>query len=54
MIRDWVENGKVPEKIIASKNIRGNLMTRPVYPYPQEVVYDGTGDPNSESSFLLK
>jgi hypothetical protein len=30
------------------------VMTRPVFPYPDEVVYDGKGDTNKESSFIPK
>ena len=26
-------------------------MTRPLCPYPQVAVHDGTGDPNDEASF---
>jgi len=55
LIRDWVEKNKVPEKIIASKSIDGKeVMTRPLFPYPHEAVYDGKGDANKENSFLLK
>ena len=28
--------------------------SRPVYPYPKEAIYDGKGNPNSESSYKLK
>jgi feruloyl esterase len=55
LIRDWVENNKAPERVIVSKTIGGKkVMTRPVYPYPDEAVYDGKGDPNKESSFIPK
>jgi hypothetical protein len=55
LIRDWVENGNAPEKVIASKTIRGKeIMTRPLFPYPNETVYDGKGDANKESSFIQK
>jgi len=29
-------------------------MSRPVYPYPQEAIYNGKGNPNVESSYELK
>lgn len=55
LIREWVENNNAPEKIIVTKTINNKeLMTRPVFPYPGEVVYKGNGDPNIESSFKLK
>ena len=30
------------------------MMTRPVCPYPQVAVYDGSGDPNDEASFACE
>jgi feruloyl esterase len=51
-IRNWVEHGKAPERIVLRKESDGKvLMTRPVFPYPKKTVYDGKGDPNVESSF---
>jgi len=55
LIRDWVENNKAPDKIIASKTFKGNaVMTRPLFPYPDEAVYDGKSDSNKESSFNIR
>jgi hypothetical protein len=55
VLRDWVENGKSPERVIVSKKVLGKeVMSRPVYPYPQEAIYDGKGNPNVESSYKLK
>ena len=55
VIRDWVENGRPPERIIVTKRALGKeVMSRPVYPYPREAVYDGAGDPDKESSYRLK
>jgi len=52
LIRDWVENGNAPERVVVSKTEDGNeMMTRPVFPYPKKAIYDGKGDPNKESSF---
>jgi feruloyl esterase len=52
LIRDWVENGNAPDRIIMSKVKNGEvIMTRPVFPYPRKAVYKGQGDPNMESSF---
>jgi Tannase and feruloyl esterase len=55
LIRDWVEKGKAPEKVVFEKKEKGKtVLTRPVYPYPKVTVYDGKGDPTKESSFILK
>lgn len=55
LIRDWVENNNPPERIIVTKTIGGKeVMTRPIFPFPGEATYDGKGDPNKESSFILK
>jgi len=52
LVREWVENGNAPERVVVSKTEDGNVkLTRPVFPYPRKAVYDGTGDPNKESSF---
>jgi len=54
-IVDWVEKGKAPDKLIASKKDRGNVvMTRPLYPYPETAIYKGSGDTNSADSFQVK
>ena len=44
----WVEKGQPPEKVIATKYkdddpAEGILATRPICPYPQISVYNGTG-----------
>jgi len=54
LITDWVEKNEGPERVIVSK-ITGQkiVMTRPVYPFPKKVKYDGTGNPDQESSFIL-
>jgi hypothetical protein len=52
LIRDWVENGQAPERVVLSKMQDGKVfMTRPVFPYPRKAVYDGKGDSNVDSSF---
>ena len=51
LIQDWVEHGKAPERVIASKVVRGKVvMTRPLFPYPARAKYAG-GDPDKASSF---
>jgi len=54
-IVDWVEKGKAPDKLIASKKDNGKVvMTRPLYPYPETAIYKGSGDANSADSFEVK
>ena len=52
-IEDWVERGRPPARLIATK--RGSdeesVLTRPVCPYPQVARYDGTGPTEDASSF---
>ncbi len=52
-IRAWVEEGRAPERLVASTlgPEGAPTLTRPICPYPQVAVYDGTGDPNVETSF---
>jgi feruloyl esterase len=55
IIRDWVENGKAPDRLIASKSENGKItMTRPVFPYPKLSVYSGKGNVNEEKNFTSK
>jgi hypothetical protein len=54
-LQDWVEKGITPNRLVASKTVNGKItLTRPVYPYPNKAVYDGTGDPMTETSYKLK
>lgn len=52
-IADWVENGTVPVRLVASRLDESGHpeRTRPLCPYPQVAIYDGTGDPNDAASF---
>jgi hypothetical protein len=53
-LEQWVEKGAAPSTIIATKFAQGArtpAMTRPLCPYPQSAKYNGTGDPNSATSF---
>lgn len=55
LIQDWVEKNKAPERVVFSKIVNGKtVMTRPVFPYPKETVYNGAGDSNSEKNFSEK
>jgi feruloyl esterase len=51
-IEDWVEDGVAPARITASRVRQGEVdMTRPLCPYPEVAVWDGTGDANDAASF---
>lgn len=50
-IDKWVETGTAPERIIASNPPMAPARTRPLCPYPQEVVYSGTGSTDDEKNF---
>jgi len=51
----WVEQGKVPESIIASHVTDGKVdRTRPLCPYPQIAVYKGSGSTNEAANFSCK
>ena len=49
---DWVEKGKAPDRLIASKVTNGQtIRTRPLCPYPQVARYTGQGSTDAASSF---
>ena len=51
-LEDWVERGIAPDKLIASRMSSGGVeRSRPVYPYPMQARYSGTGDPAKPESF---
>ena len=55
-LQRWVEDGKAPDEIIASKYhlVAGKSaveMTRPLCPYPEVGKYKGSGDPNDHHNF---
>ena len=54
----WVEKGKAPGEIIASKaagkGSQGKEMTRPLCPYPQAAKYKGSGATNDAGSFVCE
>jgi feruloyl esterase len=56
LLEAWVERGEAPGPMIAAK--RGSdgepMMTRPLCPYPQVAVYDGSGDPSLAESFACQ
>jgi len=44
---DWVENGVAPDSILAS----GGGRTRPLCPYPQKAIYNGSGSTDDAANF---
>ena len=48
---DWVETGRAPNTITASRVEGGETASRPLCPYPTVATYDGTGDPDRDTSF---
>jgi len=55
----WVEQGKAPDRLIATGYVEGNptkgvAMTHPLCPYPQVAHYKGTGDTKDASDFVCE
>ena len=50
---EWVENDKAPETIPAQSQSRGGEVTRsrPLCPYPQTAIYDGSGSTDDAGNF---
>jgi feruloyl esterase len=49
---EWVEQGKAPEKIVASHRTGGKVdRTRPLCPYPQVAKYKGSGSTDDAANF---
>jgi feruloyl esterase len=59
-LEQWVERGVAPSRIIATKYKTDNapasgvLRTRPLCPYPQVAVYNGTGSTDEAANFTCK
>ena len=55
-LEQWVEKGRAPEDVIASK-LEGQgpaarvVLTRPLCAYPKEAKYKRSGDPNDAANF---
>ncbi len=55
ILEQWVEQKKAPEKIIASHMANGQVTkTRPLCPYPQVAVYNGSGSTDDAANFSCK
>jgi len=51
-IEQWVEQGKLPERVIASRLTDEKVdRTRPLCPYPQIAKYKGTGSTDDAANF---
>ncbi|MBP2325793.1 feruloyl esterase [Kibdelosporangium banguiense] len=50
----WVEWGQAPQKVIATgRDEQGNVLrTRPVFPYPLQAKYDGSGSIDDAADFV--
>jgi hypothetical protein len=50
----WVERGEAPRKVIATgRDEQGNVLrTRPVFPYPLQARYDGSGSIDDAANFV--
>jgi feruloyl esterase len=54
-LEQWVEYGKAPEQITASRSINGAAVrTRPLCPYPQVAAYKGTGSTDEAANFVCR
>jgi Tannase and feruloyl esterase len=48
---NWVENGVAPTQILAQSTSGGVTRTRPLCPYPQTAIYNGTGSTDDAANF---
>jgi len=54
-LEQWVEHGQAPDRIVAAHATGGAVdRTRPLCPYPQLAVYNGTGSMDEAASFTCK
>ena len=55
VLEEWVEQGKAPDRIMASHRTDGIVdRTRPLCPYPQVAVYTGTGSTDDAENFVCR
>jgi feruloyl esterase len=54
-LEQWVEDGKAPDSIPASR-VRNGVAdrTRPLCPYPQVAAYRGSGSTDDAASFVCR
>ena len=54
-LADWVEKGQAPTRVVAAKMANGApTMSRPLCPFPQKAVYNGSGNANEAQSFTCQ
>ena len=54
-LEQWVEQGKAPDQIVASKATSGVVeRTRPLCPYPQVATYKGSGSMDEAANFACR
>jgi feruloyl esterase len=54
-LTQWVENGKTPDRIEASRTRNGSVdRTRPLCAYPATAVYNGSGSTDDTKNFTCK
>ncbi len=54
-IVQWVEHGKAPERVVATKMQGAQVArSRPLCPYPQKAVYNGSGSTDDEKNFSCR
>jgi feruloyl esterase len=58
-LEQWVEKGKPPARIIATKYVNNDptqpvVRTRPLCPYPRVAVYRGSGSTDAAANFVCK
>ena len=54
-LEEWVEQGKAPDRIVASRRTDGTVdRTRPLCPYPQVAAYTGTGSTDDAENFVCR
>jgi len=54
-IEQWVEQGKAPAQIVASHQTAGHVdRTRPLCPYPQVALYNGSGSIDEAANFTCR
>ncbi len=55
LVERWRESNTAPQAVIAAHTVGATVdMTRPLCPYPQVAVYNGSGSTNDAASFQLQ
>jgi feruloyl esterase len=55
-IEEWVEEGKAPDRLLATHLDENEVVdrTRPLCPYPQVAVYNGSGSTDEAENFSCR